>query len=525
MSTVETLFDGSSYIYSYDELGNLIHRIHLKDEVDILEMKAFVYDAFKRIIKASTYNGQNMLIHESTFTYDDSGNILERNEIDHIGDVVTYLYIYDDIIKNRLNKIVKLEQDIETDYKVFEYANQNRFRPSKINDKTILYEGRSIIQYDNQIYTYSEQGIRIKRSDEIQQTSYTLEGMNVVKSEYKDLNTQELVEIYYRFDENNQLFGLQYQEQEYIYQRDILGQILSIVDLNGKPMVKYAYSAYGIPSMHVNQDNMTLNELQVANALKEHNIYIYKGYIYDQATQMYYLNSRYYDPYVGRFITLDDPSYLSFSDINGMNLYAYCRNNPVMYTDGYGTSPEWWQWLLSGSMVVGGVFLLFVPGMQLAGGALIGGGLGSIAGGYIAEANGYNFDVGYSIGMGVGAILGAGIAYSVPGVGQLMSSSWSFGSQALMTAGGQIVLTQGITITGAQVLAGTGALALGGFVLFAKGFGSRMGHNQYENKQIDQLSKKYNLSRSQRRILHEYISKRNYSYKKIEEIIIELFFS
>ncbi|WP_308506982.1 RHS repeat-associated core domain-containing protein [Acholeplasma oculi] len=36
-----------------------------------------------------------------------------------------------------------------------------------------------------------------------------------------------------------------------------------------------------------------------------------KDYIYDQDTKMYYLNSRYYDPRIGRFITPDDPSYLS----------------------------------------------------------------------------------------------------------------------------------------------------------------------------------------------------------------------
>ena len=61
--------------------------------------------------------------------------------------------------------------------------------------------------------------------------------------------------------------------------------------------------------------------------------------------------------------------------------------------------------------------------------------------------------------------------------------------------------------------------------MFAKGNGPRMGHNQYENKQFNSLCNKYKLSKEQRRILHDYISGQNYSYKEIEQLIIELFFS
>ena len=56
---------------------------------------------------------------------------------------------------------------------------------------------------------------------------------------------------------------------------------------------------------------------------------------------MYYLKTRYYDPEVGRFITIDDISYLAPDTINGLNLYAYCGNNPVMRVDHEGTS--WWS--------------------------------------------------------------------------------------------------------------------------------------------------------------------------------------
>ena len=79
--------------------------------------------------------------------------------------------------------------------------------------------------------------------------------------------------------------------------------------------------------------------------------------------------------------------------------------------------------------------------------------------------------------------------------------------------------------TSAIALASAGLIASGVITMFSKGNGPRMGHNQYEKKQIDYLCRKYQLSKEQRRILHEHISGRNYSYHEIEKIIIELFFS
>jgi hypothetical protein len=57
---------------------------------------------------------------------------------------------------------------------------------------------------------------------------------------------------------------------------------------------------------------------------------------------MYYLMTRYYDPKIGRFINADTPNYLDPETINGLNLYAYCKNNPVMCVDPSGHFP----WLI-----------------------------------------------------------------------------------------------------------------------------------------------------------------------------------
>lgn len=85
---------------------------------------------------------------------------------------------------------------------------------------------------------------------------------------------------------------------------------------------------------------------------------------------------------------------------------------------------------------------------------------------------------------------------------------------------GSLVTAGAIGVTSAGALAATK-----GLIRFSKGYGPRIGHNQYENKQVDSLCKKYKLTKTQRRILHDYISGQNYTYHEIEEIIIELFFN
>ena len=65
-------------------------------------------------------------------------------------------------------------------------------------------------------------------------------------------------------------------------------------------------------------------------------IHLYKGYYYDEETELYYCNTRYYSPEIGRWISIDDIDYLDAKTINGVNLYAYCMNNPVMCSDPSG---------------------------------------------------------------------------------------------------------------------------------------------------------------------------------------------
>ena len=148
----------------------------------------------------------------------------------------------------------------------------------------------------------------------------------------------------------------------------------------------------------------------------------YRSYYYDVETGLYYLRARYYDPETGRFISQDNINYLDPEHLSGLNLYAYCNDNPVMYEDPDGYLPKWAAWLISGVLVVGGVALSVVtagvatPGVigalatigGIVGGAAVGAGAGSLIGGYVNEASGGSFEAGYVGGLISGSLTGMG---------------------------------------------------------------------------------------------------------------------
>ena len=64
---------------------------------------------------------------------------------------------------------------------------------------------------------------------------------------------------------------------------------------------------------------------------------LYRGYVYDNESSLYYLQSRYYDPFTGRFINADDTDYIGFTEtVLSGNIFAYCENNPVLGYDPKG---------------------------------------------------------------------------------------------------------------------------------------------------------------------------------------------
>jgi RHS repeat-associated protein len=107
---------------------------------------------------------------------------------------------------------------------------------------------------------------------------------------------------------------------------------------------EYVYDAWGNHVIVKNDDNIgSINPFR------------YRGYYFDIETGLYYLKARYYDPETGRFINADDIGVFdeTRNDINGLNLYAYCANNPVMLHDPTG---QIFGWIKKAVNAVGAVF-------------------------------------------------------------------------------------------------------------------------------------------------------------------------
>ena len=233
--------------------------------------------------------------------------------------------------------------------------------------------------------------------------------------------------------------GVVYQGNTYFYQKDIFNNIAKILDANGNIIVQYVYNAWGKYKV-LNANGQEIDKSDDGH-IGNKNPFRYRSYYFDTETELYYLKSRYYDPELGRFITIDDISYLDPETINGLNLYAYCGNNPVINVDSTGHAP-WWSWLISVLQVLGGIALCFVPGAQGVGVSLIvGGGLGLISnavspiigqaiGGASSIANGWGA---FSTGM---SMLGLGIPGLIGGIGLMLvgGATMAFGANEIVAA-------------------------------------------------------------------------------------------
>ena len=142
------------------------------------------------------------------------------------------------------------------------------------------------------------------------------------------------------YDESGSPYSFIYNGTQYYYVKNLQGDVMRIVDATGAVVANYFYDAWG--------------KVTTSSSIGQTNPIRYRGYYYDTDTGFYYLQSRYYDPTIKRFISADDTDNLGANgDFTSLNLYAYCGNNPVARSDFEG---EFWNIVIgaaAGGLIAG----------------------------------------------------------------------------------------------------------------------------------------------------------------------------
>ena len=176
-------------------------------------------------------------------------------------------------------------------------------------------------------YTYNADGIRTSKTVDGVKREYILNGTQILGEIWSDGTT-----IVYIYDAEGYAVGMLYRDSSYeankfdafFYERNLQGDVIAVYDCEDTKLVSYTYDAWGNVSItYSNGGDLTG---------AQYNPFTYRGYYRDSETGFYYLNTRYYDAVIGRFINADE--YVSTGQgFTGYNMFAYCGNDPVMRID------------------------------------------------------------------------------------------------------------------------------------------------------------------------------------------------
>lgn len=309
--------------------------------------------------------------------------------------------------------------------------------PTTYKGNTFVWEqGRKLasgrLKGNNFSYAYDGNGMRYQKI------------VNGTETEYYYNDTQLLMEnrggyngrIYYIYDVSG-IAGLIYNGAYYLFDKNTLGDVVAIRNELGVILARYEYDAWGNHTVTDRYGNVNTNATFIGNI----NPIRYRGYYYDTETGFYYLQTRYYDPTICRFINADNYELVAtLSSVPGqLNMYAYCNNNPIMYID--ETGEAFFTSLLIGVIV----------------GAVIGGAIGAAN----AAINDENVWGGFLSGalmggvLGAATILGGATALAIGG----KSVAGFFTVSTLAQKGALLVGMAGVTAT-TSFASGVGAYAI-----------------------------------------------------------------
>ena len=351
-------FDGGNAIsYTYDSLGRIASRTAsplsttygyvaggygtgsttpLVASIQQTIPFSYAYDSRGNIV-SETRSGQT-----TTYEYDALGQLTRVND-PH--ENATWVYAYDRG-GNMTSKVryAYTTGTLGTAEKTYAYS----YGDSAWKDKLTSFNGRSFT-YDaignplsDSIWSYTWQaGRQLKK---MSRTGVTIE----YKYDHNGLRTQKLVtengtttatnytmsgkrlvhlsngahELHFFYDAQGRPAKVDYNGTIYTYIHNLQGDVVGMLDNSGNLVVEYKYDAWG---------KAIATTGSLAATLGKRNPFRYRGYVYDEETELYYLRSRYYSGLLGRFITPDV--------VYKGNLYTYCYGKPLEHIDSSGRMP------------------------------------------------------------------------------------------------------------------------------------------------------------------------------------------
>ncbi len=307
--------------YDYDAKGNITHIY----ENDVLKIK-YYYDALNRLIREDNSEIDKTVV----YNYNRFGNLISKVEyaltFGSLGEAVnTIPYEYRGAYSpDAITKYNGEESQIIYDT----LGNPYRYRGYSMT----WVKGRqlsAVSDADTSItFKYNNNGIRTKKTVNGVDTEFTYVGDMLVSQK----TGNEIINFAYTA--GGAPYGFTFNGTSYFYLLNLQGDIIGIYDSNGNVVVEYTYDSWG---KLISITGSLADTIGIKNPLR------YRGYYYDTETNLYYLQSRYYDPETCRFINMD--AYFIAGDyFVGKDMYAYCLNNPIYYLDKTGYEPlPFWQ--------------------------------------------------------------------------------------------------------------------------------------------------------------------------------------
>ena len=421
---------GTTYTYTYDTRGNITAIS------DGSKTTTYVYDSLDQLIRENNQAAGKTWV----YTYDNGGNILTKKEYSYttgtlgtVLDTITYSYgdsTWKDLLTSYDGQALTTDAIGNlTDDGTWSYAWQHGRQ---------LYEmsksGTSVA------FGYDFDGKRITKTVGDTTYSYHYLGSQLAEMSWNSNN------LHFTYDEVGPM-SVAYGGAEYFYLKNAQGDVTGLVDSSGTQVVAYTYDAWGNPLTTTGT---------MANTLGELNPFRYRGYVYDTETGLYYLQSRYYNPQMGRFINADGELSDVGDSVKGYNLFSYCQNNPTNMSDSEGNWPKWAKKIVAAAAIVIAVTVIAAITVATAG-----------AGSAIACAA-----VGAAKGALTGFVVGAitGAATNVVS-NRVKSGSWSGSGKAALEGAGDGALSGTVSglVTGgltsrACFVAGTSVASAAGLV-------------------------------------------------------------